>query len=87
MADILKPKRGKHSTIERINPILQEGEIVFEFPDDENGDSVIKFGDGITAYNDLPAFIKDVSHIINTLEINQLELLHEVSLLQLGLSS
>lgn len=68
MADILKPKRGKHSTIARINPVLQEGEIVFEFPDDENGAGIIKFGDGVTAYNDLPAFIKGVANYIASTE-------------------
>lgn len=56
--DILKPKRGRHSTIESINPVLEEGEIVFEKQDDgSTGRGTIKMGDGHTAYNDLEPFL------------------------------
>ena len=68
MADILKPKRGKRSTIERINPLLQEGEIVLELPENEGDAGVIKIGDGVTRYNDLPAFIRGVANYISSTE-------------------
>lgn len=65
MADILKPKRGKHSTIEALNPILKEGEIVFEKTDDgTTANGLIKMGDGHTPYNDLPSFIAAVTDYI-----------------------
>jgi len=64
MADILKPKRGSKSIIRDINPILQEGEVVFEYPDEMaatgRGHGLIKMGDGVTPYNDLPFFITAV---------------------------
>lgn len=65
MADILKPKRGKHSTIANINPILQDGEIVFEKLDDgSTGYGLIKMGDGVTPYNSLPPFIAAIKDYI-----------------------
>ena len=66
MADILKPKRGKHSTLADINPILQEGEIVFEKPDDGSTSyGIIKMGDGHTDYNHLKPFIAAVTDYIS----------------------
>ena len=62
--DIFKPKRGRHNTLRRLNPILFDGEIVFEKPDDENGTGLIKMGDGVTRYNDLKPFISSVSDYI-----------------------
>lgn len=63
--DILKPKRGKHTTIQALNPILQEGEIVFEKSDDGSaGYGLIKMGDGVTPYNNLPPFLKAISDYI-----------------------
>ena len=62
--DIFKPKRGRHSTIQRLNPILFDGEVVFEKPDDGNGHGLIKMGDGVTRYNDLQPFIADVTDYI-----------------------
>ena len=65
MADILKPKRGKKSTIEAINPILADGEVVFEKKNDgSTAYGVIKMGDGVTPYNDLDPFIEAVTNYI-----------------------
>ncbi len=59
MADILKPKRGRHTTIAALNPILADGEIVFEKLDTgTTGYGLIKMGDGHTPYNQLPPFVK-----------------------------
>ena len=67
--DIFKPKRGSHSKIRSINPILQEGEVVFEFPDDgTRGFGLIKMGDGVKRYNDLPAFIAAINDYISITE-------------------
>ena len=66
MADILKPKRGKKSTIEDINPILADGEIVFEKKD--NGSTaygLIKMGDGVTPYNELEPFIASITDYVD----------------------
>lgn len=57
--NVLKPRRGKASTIARLNPVLQKGELCLELPDDGSETHLgrIKIGDGTTAWNDLPYFI------------------------------
>ena len=62
MSLVLKPKRGKASTLTRINPILENGEICLEFPDTGVGTGLgrIKIGDGEKDWNHLPYF---VSHL------------------------
>lgn len=67
--DILKPKRGRHSTIARLNPILAEGEVVFEINDDGTTKwGIIKMGDGVTPYNELEPFLKSVKDYIPSAE-------------------
>ncbi len=64
MADILKVKRGKHTTIAELNPVLEDGEVVFEKKDDgTTGYGLIKMGDGNTPYNDLPPFVSGVGGV------------------------
>ena len=57
MADVkIRPRRGTTSEWRTMNPILAEGEIGVEYPDTGilSGDIRIKFGDGISKWNDLP---------------------------------
>lgn len=58
MATVIQLKRGKLSRWEELNPILAAGEP--GFVTDENR---LKFGDGVTAWNDLPYFGED--NVIN----------------------
>ena len=60
MADnVFKPRRGSSAKIALINPILADGEICFEYPEpNQHGPGgVIKIGNGVTPYNDLPSFL------------------------------
>ena len=54
--NVLKPRRGKKSTLQILNPVLHRGEICFEYPDTGIGTGLnkVKMGDGSTAWNDLP---------------------------------
>lgn len=57
MADVkIRPRRGTVSEWRNMNLVLLEGEIGIEYPDAgiKTGDIRIKFGDGETAWNDLP---------------------------------
>lgn len=65
MADIFKPKRGSHNVIARINPLLEDGEVVFEYPETNNrGLGLIKMGDGVHRYNELPTFLVTITDYI-----------------------
>ena len=65
MADIFKPKRGSHAVIASINPLLEEGEIVFEYPEPNDRKlGIIKMGDGVHRYNDLPKFLVTITDYI-----------------------
>lgn len=65
MADIFKPKRGSHNVIANINPLLQEGEVVFEYPEPNNRAlGLIKMGDGVHRYNDLRPFVVTITDYI-----------------------
>ena len=69
MADILKPKRGSHAIISRINPLLEDGEIVFEYPEPSSRKlGLIKMGDGVHRYNELPTFLVNVTDYISVSE-------------------
>ena len=59
MASYLRPRRGKKSTAESQNIVLKRGEVFFECPDAGVVTCIglIKVGDGITAYKDLPYFM------------------------------
>lgn len=59
MANVLKPRRGKASTLAAINPVLENGEVCFEIPDEGVGNGLgrVKIGDGVRAWNDLEYFI------------------------------
>lgn len=52
----IRPRRGTASQWEHFNTILTEGEIGIEFPETGigTGEVKIKFGDGVTPWNDLP---------------------------------
>ena len=63
--DLFKPKRGSHSVIRNINPMLEEGEVVFEYADSGERIGLIKLGDGIHRYNDLPAFLYTITDYIS----------------------
>ena len=63
--DLFKPKRGSHSVIRNINPMLEEGELVFEYADSGERIGLIKLGDGIHRYNDLPAFLYTITDYIS----------------------
>ena len=65
--NVLKPRRGSSTRIAQINPVLEDGEICFEYPDGGRGPGgVIKIGNGITPYNDLPSFLDKGDFIDNT---------------------
>lgn len=53
---LIKPRRGKATDWTNENPILAEGEIAVEAPNEGVGTGLsrIKIGDGVTAWNDLP---------------------------------
>ena len=58
--NVFKPRRGSAARIRELNPILQDGELCFAYPDDGStrgpkGD--IKIGDGVTPYKSLPSFL------------------------------
>lgn len=56
--NVFKPRRGSKSKLAVVNPILEDGELCIEYPDGTRGPGgVIKIGDGITHYNDLPTFL------------------------------
>ena len=57
--NVLKPRRGSSDKIRSLNPILEDGEICFEYPDvsSRGPGGVIKIGNGVTKYNDLPSFL------------------------------
>ena len=61
MAKHFKPRRGRVSVLAERNPLLLEGELIFECPDTGVGTGVVKvkIGDGVHQYNDLPYAIKD----------------------------
>lgn len=52
----IRPRRGTLYEWQTINPLLAEGELVVEVPDDGVGTGLSKFkiGDGVNHYNDLP---------------------------------
>lgn len=52
----IRPRRGTATQWTTANPILAEGEIGIEVPDSGVGTGIVKmkFGDGVTAWNDLP---------------------------------
>ena len=49
----IRPRRSTKGEWEITNPILLEGELGIETPDNGSGLVKIKFGDGVTAWNDL----------------------------------
>lgn len=64
---ILRPRRGTASQWASANPVLAEGEIGIEVPSGGVGTGIVKmkFGDGITAWNDLPYGVEDVTVVQN----------------------
>ena len=52
---VLKPRRGSINQWATLNPILQLGEMGLEYPNEgiSYGQCRIKFGDGVTPWNDL----------------------------------
>lgn len=69
MADIFKPKRGSHNVIANLNPLLEEGEVVFEYPEPNNRAlGLIKMGDGVHRYNDLRPFVITITDYIQIAE-------------------
>ena len=52
----IRPRRSSSTEWNSINPVLTEGEIGIEIPDEGLGSGIvkIKIGDGSTAWNDLP---------------------------------
>lgn len=69
MANVLKPKRGKATTLATLNPLLENGEICLEIPDTGagSGRGRIKVGDGVHNWNDLEYFVdfEDTSKFIS----------------------
>lgn len=61
----IKPRRGTTNEWETANPILEEGEIGIEVPSTGVGTGLvkIKFGDGVTPWNNLPYGIDDIVDI------------------------
>lgn len=57
----VRPRRGSKSQWETINPVLVEGEMGIEYPDAgiASGNIKIKFGDGVTPWNNLPYSIDE----------------------------
>lgn len=62
----IRPRRGTATEWSTANPILAEGEIGIEVPDDGVGTGLvrIKFGDGATAWDDLPYGVSPVNDSI-----------------------
>lgn len=52
----VRPRRGSKTEWETIDPVLLEGEMGIEYPNDgiSAGNIKIKFGDGIRSWNNLP---------------------------------
>ncbi len=82
----IRPRRGTATQWETANPILVEGEIGVEVPDDGVGTGTvnIKFGDGVTPWNDLPYGIATVALNAN---LGMKNLKTYTALSQLGLES
>lgn len=60
MANYLRPRRGRESTMQEKNIILKKGEVFFEMPEGGCGKGIgkLKVGDGVTPYNSLPYFLE-----------------------------
>lgn len=71
----LKPLRGKRSAMEKLEFILEKGEIFLEYPADGVGQGIgkIKMGDGVTKYKDLPYFINTSDSPIEIEELSTFE--------------
>lgn len=67
-----KPKRGRKSTAENKNIVLEKGEVFFEYPEAGTGASPgkIKMGDGKTEYSELPYFIQTAQTISTSVTLN-----------------
>ena len=67
----IRPRRGTATQWVTANPVLAEGEMGIEVPDTGVGTGTVKFkfGDGVTAWNDLPyGMLKISDHIVQNLE-------------------
>lgn len=67
MANYLRPRRGRGSTMQSKNPILKKGEVFFEMPEAGCGKGIgkLKVGDGITPYNSLPYFLEQKIYLFD----------------------
>lgn len=65
----IRPRRGTATQWETANPILAEGEEGIEVPNEGvgTGEVKIKYGDGVTAWNDLPYGVKPLEVVDNLL--------------------
>lgn len=74
MAGYFKPRRGKKTTAENMNLVLQDGEFFCEVPETGvgTGPGKIKMGDGETPYAELPYLINQVSIMLTQAEYDAL---------------
>jgi hypothetical protein len=81
----IRPRRGTASQWTTANPILAEGEIGVEVPDDGVGTGLvkIKFGDGSTAWTDLP-YGTEPAPIVQNLETDATDKVPSVSAVKAG---
>ena len=90
----IRPRRGTASQWRTANTVLAEGEIGIEVPDGGVGKGLvkIKFGDGVTAWNNLPYGVipgggNDFSiddYIVQNLETNATNKVPSVSAVKAG---
>lgn len=65
----IRPRRGTATQWATANPVLMEGEQGIEVPDSGIGTGIVKmkFGDGVTAWNDLPYGVLSTDTVDNLL--------------------
>ena len=85
MAIQIKIRRDTTQNWYEINPILADGEMGIEHLD--NGKNKIKIGNGVDTYSNLEYFADAISYldILNKPQINNIELIGNVSLADLGI--
>ena len=49
-------RRGPYAAMRRANPLLQEGEVAHAY-EESQGFYIVKIGDGVTLWNDLPCLV------------------------------
>ena len=84
----IRPRRGTATQWTNANPILSEGEIGIEVPSTGVGTGLvkIKFGDGVTAWKNLPYGVNESASIVQNLDTEATDKVPSVSAVKAGIN-